>query len=443
MTVIAYDARPYQGIEVYETKFDQSTNLDYWGGALNCSVTGGAFVSSSPWPDDHNHDAGIGRLALAAYRDERGWETTLPSGKIVGSDFTGARVFVDATFLNPSFMGGHWYFWIQARDPDNPARFPNYALTALPLDQYADGTRRKFEFDVPCDPAAWTFAGGAAAKYAAALPIDVALRNICDMHLPLVGVSGLPSGTLKIHRFRIAYLRRLAQPPPPPGVPGMPTLTFQTNTSSTAAGPAVTFLAQAIGTPAADRRVIVGVMSAVTGGVLARSISSITANGINLLEAVQNNNGTLGGVTVGLFMGNVPTDTTADIVITFSGAVARTGIGVWTCVGLDSDVKKASGSHMATDPAVVTLTPIFADGFAIAVGMENNGATFTWTNATKRFDTTVDGAGHSGADNTSPGTSLTITADFSLTDARCGMCAAAWGSTPMTGGNESQMLVMP
>lgn len=223
----------------------------------------------------------------------------------------------------------------------------------------------------------------------------------------------------------------------------MPVLTFQTNTSSTAAGPAVTFAAQAIGTPADDRRVIVGVMSAVTGGVMSRTISSVTIGGINTLEAIQNNNAALGGVTIGLYMANVPTGTTADVVITFSNTVARTGIGVWTCTGLDSNVAKATGSNMATDPAVVTLNPIFADGFAIAVAMENNGATYNWTNATERFDTTVDGAGHSGADNSSPGTSLTITADFSVTDARCGMCAAAWGSTPMGGGNDSQMLVMP
>jgi len=223
----------------------------------------------------------------------------------------------------------------------------------------------------------------------------------------------------------------------------MPSLTFQTNTSSTSGGPAVSFLAQPIGNPSDDRRVIVGVMAGFAAAVTTRAVSAITANGINLLEAVQNNTGGSNGVTVGLFMGNVPAGTTADIVVTFAGAVSRTGIGIWTCVGVSSDVAKATGSHMATDPAVVTLTPIFADGFAIAVAIENNGCTYTWTNATEQFDTTVDGAGHSGAQNIAPGTSLTITADYSVTDARCGMVAAAWGSTPMGGGNDSQMLVMP
>jgi hypothetical protein len=202
------------------------------------------------------------------------------------------------------------------------------------------------------------------------------------------------------------------------------TLSYETHAQETSGSASPTFAAQDIGTAAGDRRVIVAFMAAVAGGTAARSLSSFTVGGISGTIVGQINSGGLGGATCAIGIALVPSGATADIVPTYSGTVARSAIGVWSCTGLLTSAAFDVDSNAGTDPAALTLDAV-PGGFMVAAAIQNNNASFTWTNGTERFDQTVDGAGHSGADAVT-GSSIAVTADYSVTDARCAMVAATF-----------------
>jgi hypothetical protein len=215
MNLIAYESRPFLGFDFYETEFDA---VEYWGGSLAMSVSNGVLISPSPWPEDDNHDVGIGRLSLVAYRDKQGWETETAPGVFVGTDATYARIRMRMRMLNANLQGGTFLPWVQARNPDDPTKFPNWAYTGVPLNAYCDGSWHDLDFDLVPDPALWTFAGGAKAEYATSIPVGLALRNLHNLHFPVVRAVGSPpaSGQLEIERFKITYLRRQMQAAEPP-----------------------------------------------------------------------------------------------------------------------------------------------------------------------------------------------------------------------------------
>ena len=197
-------------------------------------------------------------------------------------------------------------------------------------------------------------------------------------------------------------------------------LTFQTSANNATGLTTYTFSAQAIGTAAADRRVIVTVAGTGSNNT---TITTVTVGGVTATEIIdaansQNN--------MGVFIALVTTDTTADIVITFSNAKARCAIGVWSCTGLSSDTAVDSDSSTA-EPGVITLTTV-ASGFAVSMAADGStgSLTHTWTNLTEQFDATVSTRSYSGASDATAGTSLEITADRSGAGTQTVMVAASW-----------------
>jgi hypothetical protein len=161
-----------------------------------------------------------------------------------------------------------------------------------------------------------------------------------------------------------------------------------------------TFTGKSLGTAATGRRIIVGVTALNSAS---RTISSLTVGGhaatqVAFVEA----SGGGGFVPVGLYVIQVDTGTTANIVVTFSAGATRCGIGVFAAYDLLSST--------ATDTDTSTANPqtdsINVDGGGVLVGYAHNwtsgvDTTNAWTNLTERFDqsveTTVPSSNHSGA----------------------------------------------
>lgn len=141
-----------------------------------------------------------------------------------------------------------------------------------------------------------------------------------------------------------------------------------------------TFPAHAIGTAAADRYVLVGAQMNIG---TARSITSITigGNAASLTATGSSVRCSAFGILA------VPTGTTANIVVTWSGSGSgHCRIGVWNINGGLLSVTPTSTSN-DTDGAVSVL--VDAGGVAFAIASGSNNTTGTWTGVTEDYDTAV------------------------------------------------------
>lgn len=187
-------------------------------------------------------------------------------------------------------------------------------------------------------------------------------------------------------------------------------ISYQTSAVNSANLSTYTFTSQAIGTASATRVVIVGVFCSSGGSPV---ISTVTVGGISATSA-----NTLASSlrTVGVYTAPVPTGTTANIVVTMTGTVDNCGISVWRADNLLSTTPVDSQqiavvSTTVTYPALATS----ASGIAVwVVGTNLAASTYTWANATERYDQTIEGVvTQSGADATTTGSSITATATAS------------------------------
>ncbi len=177
-----------------------------------------------------------------------------------------------------------------------------------------------------------------------------------------------------------------------------------------------TFTACDIGVASTDRRVIVG--AHMYGGT-SRNLSSATIAGISATEVTSDLNATAETV---LIIANVPTGTTGDIVLTWSGSCAGSAVSVWYATGLTSDTPVATARNASlTAPTSGSLTTVDG-GFIVAAATcrygDSTTRTHSWTNATEQFDAELenaggDGASISGAHIATTGSSVTVTDTFS------------------------------
>jgi hypothetical protein len=167
-----------------------------------------------------------------------------------------------------------------------------------------------------------------------------------------------------------------------------------------------TFTAAAIGTAAADRHVIVAATWSTAASVT--NITGITVGGVAAtIDATYYNATGPRGCTIA--RAAVPTGTTANVVVTMSGAVpSRLGVGTWAVTGAPSLALVDNDAAMFTDAAANSLTlDAVADGVVIAHA-HGGAADHTWTNLTERYDVLVEN-GFSGADAATTTTSHTVT----------------------------------
>jgi hypothetical protein len=159
-----------------------------------------------------------------------------------------------------------------------------------------------------------------------------------------------------------------------------------------------------------------------------RSISSVTIGGVAATEVTASSAGIMCG---GLYQAYA-TGTSGDVVVTFSGECDAAGLGVWALYDLQSTTASSSASNAATSSDVSVNVNTLANGFLIAGGSARTGTTrtYTWTNATERFDTTYTGSnsGHTGADftSTTAETPRAITVQASGSISRIVISSAFW-----------------
>jgi len=184
-----------------------------------------------------------------------------------------------------------------------------------------------------------------------------------------------------------------------------------------------TFSGVAIGTATLDRKVVVSPVGNIGAG--GGAVSTVTVGGISasLVVAI------IGGVqSAEIWQADVPTGTTADVVVTWAAEQARSGIGVFAVTGAASGASDTATS--TADPMSTTLT-IPANGIAIGVGTDNAGGPFAWTNLTERYDEPLEGAiDHTGASDAfiTHEVGRTITCDPSGASSSPAMALAAWGA---------------
>lgn len=197
------------------------------------------------------------------------------------------------------------------------------------------------------------------------------------------------------------------------------TLSFTASPGEPTNSTTYTFSAVSIGTPAADRQVVV----AVANDGSTRTVSSVTVGGTGLSSIVSINSTS----TVHIWAGTIAAGTTADIVVTLNAISDGLAIGVWAMTGAAVGAS-ATGTSTASPGSVAIAVP--ASGAIIAMCEHDvNGANITWGGGiTEDYDAGVDtNFGHSGASSiTLGGTTPTITSTYASGAPAPGMIAASW-----------------
>jgi len=136
-----------------------------------------------------------------------------------------------------------------------------------------------------------------------------------------------------------------------------------------------------LGAADAARRIIVAVGAR---AVSARSIDSITVGGVSATLY----QGPAGGSCVGFGIAHVPTGTTGDVVVVFSGGIVARLIQVYRVIGAPGTVATERYSGSAN---VDISANVGANGFAMAIlaGAGNNTTDTIWTGITDNFDGTM------------------------------------------------------
>lgn len=204
------------------------------------------------------------------------------------------------------------------------------------------------------------------------------------------------------------------------------TITYVSQNSSESNLTTYTFTAQSIGTEASDRFVIVGVYALANTNV--GNITGVTCGGTTMTELLQQEDAS--GFSDFAIYGVLKTSgTTADIVVTMSGAPDRLGIDVWRANKL---VSETPTDTLSVNTASVDLTGTITvqdNGFVLGCsGNENLNVTHTWTNLTERHDDEIGSLGSSmtgASDEYGTGQNVTITQSPSSSQSRQSLLSIA------------------
>lgn len=191
-----------------------------------------------------------------------------------------------------------------------------------------------------------------------------------------------------------------------------------------------TTAALAAGPASPDRELVVAVGGRANS---ARTISSVTIGGV-AATAVATANATGGGADISaIYSAVVPTGTTAVVVVTFSGAMLRFVVGLYS--KLQSRVTASATSTVTpsgTSPTTTITVPSNGAVLAAAWIGSSVSATATWTGPTEDFDLQAPDTAGSALTGASQNynatqTSMTVTATVPSVAADQAMAVAAWG----------------
>ncbi len=186
-----------------------------------------------------------------------------------------------------------------------------------------------------------------------------------------------------------------------------------------------TFTDVDIGEAAPDRLVVVCVTSTEAGVNRTVSSGTIAAAAATLVAAVS----AASFIPTAILSRNVATGTTADITVTFSGAVTNCGIKIYVLYGLRSLTPVDAAETSATTGASRSISlATKADGIAIFACSKGNGGDTTFSSATRDEHQIVESRRHATASiaPTAEAASTTETASFTNSSNGIGLVAASW-----------------
>jgi hypothetical protein len=140
-------------------------------------------------------------------------------------------------------------------------------------------------------------------------------------------------------------------------------------------GPGYTFTAADLGTAATDRYIIVAVHGRAGG---ARTCSTCTVQGISATKLAEGATGSGSSNTSSLWLVNVPTGATGDIVPEFTGSMARAAISVYQIDGLNPTPNDTASNNSA-GTATINCP---ADGVVLGAASSGANNTLSWTGLT-------------------------------------------------------------
>lgn len=206
---------------------------------------------------------------------------------------------------------------------------------------------------------------------------------------------------------------------------------YITSASNTTDLTTYTFSSQSFGAAATDRIVTVTIGAR---NNVSRTISSVTIGGVSATANVTAINTGSGADVAAIYSAAVPTGTTGDVVVTFSGSMQRCVVGIYRTVGSSGVAASDTDTDLTlTSQALTATIDVPAGGSAIGVCWNASGGTSSvaWTNLTEDYETapeTVSNATSGAHSNfASAQTALAITTTFDAGVARGALAIASWG----------------
>lgn len=154
-----------------------------------------------------------------------------------------------------------------------------------------------------------------------------------------------------------------------------------------------TFSSQGIGTASADRVVIVSIYAKGSGV----PVDSITIGGVSATKLAEITNSE-GNATIWALL--VTAGTTADVVLTWTGALDRVFIGVHAMTGTNGSVTTHDTATHSATTSLSTTIDIPTDGAVVAVcGGNNSGGISFSAGVTEEWEQVATGSGGGGSDD--------------------------------------------
>jgi hypothetical protein len=172
---------------------------------------------------------------------------------------------------------------------------------------------------------------------------------------------------------------------------------FLQNYSNTSDNNTHTLSSVSIGNPYPTRHIVIGIAAEHKddGGM---SLTSATIGGVT--ATIHEQGSIVTGTTddlIAIISAIVPSGTTADVVLNYSGTIYSVQIGVYRGIRSNTSVNEVSTYVTSADGASVVYSPLGTNDYGIAVAMDSD-ATYneiTWTNATANFQNNVENNGAS------------------------------------------------
>jgi hypothetical protein len=159
----------------------------------------------------------------------------------------------------------------------------------------------------------------------------------------------------------------------------------------------VTFPSLAFGTAVSGRQIVLGIAQNHNSSSLP-SITSVTIGGVTATELLYYQGPSAEGA-VAMYAAAVPSGTSGDVVVTYSGTVKGTAVFLWRVTGADTTAAHDTATDHDSDPLTGSID-CEAGGTVFAIfGNRAGGGGTSWSGVDDLEHSTVTASGRSGAAN--------------------------------------------